>query len=223
MDRQTLLQMFTAAMRHRLQYGAQKHGAETWQELGVDAKFEIERLVENLPTKFSTETVNASAKIFVDIANYAAFAWADLQGLPGRQDREVLPPSTSAFFNFRDLQRRMAAFQVGNDLAGGPEWMALGVMEELGELAHCLLKQHQGIRGYDDPAKFAAECRDAIGDTLVFLSQVTEALGWDLQEIAEETVAHVTKRDWVNHPADADQVATDMGSCLSTKDTKGIK
>lgn len=45
----------------------------------------------------------------------------------------------------------------------------LGIIEEVGEAYHCILKQFQGIRGYDDPVKFKLEFTDAIGDILVYL------------------------------------------------------
>jgi hypothetical protein len=44
----------------------------------------------------------------------------------------------------------------------------LGLVEELGELAHCLLKREQGIRGYDNPSYFIGEYMDAIGDMCIY-------------------------------------------------------
>jgi len=44
----------------------------------------------------------------------------------------------------------------------------LGMVEEIGELAHCLLKRHQQIRGYDDPVFFLEEFKDALGDIGVY-------------------------------------------------------
>ncbi len=205
MDRQTLLQMFTAAMRHQLQHGAAEHGAETWQFLTPrDCAEQLARIMCKIRHE-NTHPHDALTHL-VNLANYAAFAWALLQDLPGR-DNILANGLPEPPLSLGEIQRRMAAFQVGNKLAGGPELMALGVMEELGEFAHALLKHRQGIRGYDDPARFAADARDAIGDCLIYLTQLTDALGWDLQEIIEETVTHVTKRDWVAHPEDADQVA----------------
>jgi NTP pyrophosphatase (non-canonical NTP hydrolase) len=45
-----------------------------------------------------------------------------------------------------------------------------GVLEELGELTHGVLKNYQGIRGFDDPSKFIDHIEDAIGDMMVYLS-----------------------------------------------------
>lgn len=45
----------------------------------------------------------------------------------------------------------------------------LGIVEEIGELVHCILKRYQGIRGYDSPVKFNAEVQDAFGDIGVYM------------------------------------------------------
>jgi hypothetical protein len=44
----------------------------------------------------------------------------------------------------------------------------LGMTEELGELARCCLKRHQGIRGYDDDAFYLERYMDAVGDIGVY-------------------------------------------------------
>lgn len=44
----------------------------------------------------------------------------------------------------------------------------LGMLEELGELAHCSLKRIQGIRGFDDYSFYHDHFRDAIGDIGVY-------------------------------------------------------
>jgi len=45
----------------------------------------------------------------------------------------------------------------------------LGMVEEIGELSHCLLKRIQGIRGFDNPEHFRAEFTDALADTGIYL------------------------------------------------------
>lgn len=203
MDRQTLLSMFTGAMRHRLQYGANKWGAETWQDL--HPRRCIKHVIIRANRLFDAMTNDPlSRNNVVDLANYAAFAWAIIQGLPNKDIS--LPARPVPPLSLRDTQARLAEWQAGNRLAATPELLVLGVMEELGELAHCLLKRAQGIRGYDNPDKFRAESRDAIGDCLIYLTQVAHALGYDLQDVLDETAAQVLKRDWINHPEDADKV-----------------
>jgi len=46
----------------------------------------------------------------------------------------------------------------------------LGVVEEIGELFHGVLKHHQGIRGFDNTDKYRAHTLDALGDIMVYLS-----------------------------------------------------
>lgn len=70
----------------------------------------------------------------------------------------------------------------------------LGIAEEVGELCHAVLKQHQGIRGsYEDHDQ---KIRDAVGDILVFLLDFCNR--YRINALAElETVwAEVKTRDW---------------------------
>jgi NTP pyrophosphatase (non-canonical NTP hydrolase) len=80
-----------------------------------------------------------------------------------------------------------------------PYWQqVMGVVEEVGELSHHLLKQAQGIRGtYDE---HEAEAKDGVGDIVVFLANLCISRGWDLQEIVEETWNKVKQRDWKKDP-----------------------
>jgi len=53
------------------------------------------------------------------------------------------------------MQRALAAWQERNFGQTGtckPEWCLAGMVEELGELAHLLLKRRQGIRGVKEEA-----------------------------------------------------------------------
>jgi NTP pyrophosphatase (non-canonical NTP hydrolase) len=61
----------------------------------------------------------------------------------------------------------------GGDLI---EDLRLGVFEELGELAHALLKRRQKIRGMHDRASFEVKRDDAIGDALVYFANLESAL-----------------------------------------------
>lgn len=70
----------------------------------------------------------------------------------------------------------------------------MGISEEVGELNHALLKQWQGIRGTKE--KLEREAQDAVGDIVIFLSDLCSSRGWDFQEIIETTWAKVKKRDW---------------------------
>jgi NTP pyrophosphatase (non-canonical NTP hydrolase) len=76
----------------------------------------------------------------------------------------------------------------------------LGAVEELGELAHAQLKMRLGIRGKESVHREHAA--DAVADTIIFLSDYCSAMGFDLQQIMEDTWAEVKQRDWVKYPLD---------------------
>lgn len=76
----------------------------------------------------------------------------------------------------------------------------LGAFEELGELAHAVLKQRQGIRGTAEEHEAAA--KDAVADTIIFLADYCTCRGWDLGQIVAETWAFVRQRDWTANKKD---------------------
>jgi NTP pyrophosphatase (non-canonical NTP hydrolase) len=80
----------------------------------------------------------------------------------------------------------------------------MGVVEEVGELSHALLKQEQGIRGAHDEHERLAQ--DAVGDTIVYLADLCTRRGWDLSAIVEATWAEVSRRDWKANPATGESV-----------------
>lgn len=81
-------------------------------------------------------------------------------------------------------------------------WAAvyMGVVEELGELSHALLKQEQGIRGTRD--ELEAKAKDAVGDMVIYLLNLCSLRGWDFQEILDDTWQQVSKRDWTKNRSD---------------------
>lgn len=78
------------------------------------------------------------------------------------------------------------------------EFAMLGMQEELGELAHSVLKQKQNIRGTSEQHEAAG--KDAIGDLLVYLVNFASARGWDVQEIIQQVWDEVKVRDWKKFP-----------------------
>lgn len=70
----------------------------------------------------------------------------------------------------------------------------LGVIEEVGELAHAHLKQEQGIRGTKE--EFEYKKKDAVGDVIVFLADYCTLNNLDLQQCLEDAWAEVKQRDW---------------------------
>ena len=79
-----------------------------------------------------------------------------------------------------------------------PTWMPLvGVMEELGELAHAYLKKEQGIRISENHEE---KLKDAIGDIVIYLADFCTAHDFDLATIVKETWKTVKIRDWIKYP-----------------------
>lgn len=70
----------------------------------------------------------------------------------------------------------------------------LGVVEEVGELSHALLKQDQGIRGSREEHEAAAQ--DAVGDIVIYLADLCTLRGWDLAGCVEAAWSEVSQRDW---------------------------
>ena len=74
----------------------------------------------------------------------------------------------------------------------------LGVVEEVGELSHAILKQVQGIRGTDE--EHDAKQRDAVADIVIFLAGFCYRKGWNLEELILEVWKEVRQRDWKTYP-----------------------
>lgn len=53
--------------------------------------------------------------------------------------------------------------------------LALGVVEEVGELAHAIVKHEQGVRGLGQEKAFKAAAADAIGDIWIWAAQAVSA------------------------------------------------
>jgi NTP pyrophosphatase (non-canonical NTP hydrolase) len=74
----------------------------------------------------------------------------------------------------------------------------MGAVEELGELAHHLLKRKQGIRG--DAAFHTAEIEDAVADCVIFLAGVATHEQFDFGHAVQKAWDRVKERDWTIHP-----------------------
>ena len=68
----------------------------------------------------------------------------------------------------------------------------LGVVEELGELAHAVLKREQGIRRDED---HLANEKDAIGDVCIYLLDYCNRRGFNLLELINTAWEEVRERD----------------------------
>jgi len=78
------------------------------------------------------------------------------------------------------------------------EQVVLGMVEEMGELAHHVLKRDQHIRHEDHEA----EIRDACADLVIFMCGLADLEGFELMEVISETWSKVKQRDWVKFPQD---------------------
>jgi NTP pyrophosphatase (non-canonical NTP hydrolase) len=86
----------------------------------------------------------------------------------------------------------------------GIEWMALGAAEEVGEVAHVVLKARQKIRrhqaGMDEKA--LDDLADGVADTVVYLMQLCSHAGIDFGKALFSTAEEVMKRDWKKKKTD---------------------
>ena len=97
----------------------------------------------------------------------------------------------------RDIQIQHLEWQRKNFGRLPPVDSILGVVEEVGELAHSYTKNKQGIRVDQDHIK---KMRDAVGDITIFLISLCSAMDWDYQNVVNETWKEVSSRDWVSFP-----------------------
>jgi NTP pyrophosphatase (non-canonical NTP hydrolase) len=79
--------------------------------------------------------------------------------------------------------------------------MTLGMCEEVGEVAHAVLKGSQKIREGVNGFPKDLVC-DGIGDNHIYANQLLSFLEISMEECVRKTVSHVLKRDWTNNPLD---------------------
>lgn len=96
----------------------------------------------------------------------------------------------------KDLQKEVAVWATHN--FGNNREPFLGVVEEVGELAHSILKRKQGIRGSE--VEHNADIADAVADIVIYLADFCESEKIDLQTCVESTWNEVKKRDWIKFP-----------------------
>jgi NTP pyrophosphatase (non-canonical NTP hydrolase) len=76
----------------------------------------------------------------------------------------------------------------------------VGMLEELGELAHAVLKMAQGIRGSEQEHRNAAA--DAVGDINVYCAGLCNKLNLNMDECIEVAWGQVKNRDWTKNKVD---------------------
>ena len=100
----------------------------------------------------------------------------------------------------REIQYEQEVWSKNNFHDRRPYWAALGVCEEIGELAHTILKREQRIRVSESEDDINFLEMDAIGDIVIFLMEFCNQRGYDLQTIIETTWNTVRQRDWKKFP-----------------------
>lgn len=93
----------------------------------------------------------------------------------------------------KDLQRKQSEWSALNFPDQKKYQCLLGLVEEVGELAHAHLKAEQGIRTEEN-----LECkrRDAVGDIVIFLAGYCNHHGLDLEQCIADAWEEVRIRDW---------------------------
>ncbi len=98
-----------------------------------------------------------------------------------------------------ELQRNHSRWLDHNFPNQQPHDALLGLVEEVGELAHAHLKHQQGIRGYTDVI-YREEVGDAIGDIVIYLASYCNTNDFNLALEVKKTWDAVRKRDWKEDP-----------------------
>jgi NTP pyrophosphatase (non-canonical NTP hydrolase) len=103
-------------------------------------------------------------------------------------------------FDFEQLQLEQELWQEMNFPNSGIHECFYGVVEEIGELSHALLKMDQGIRGTKQ--EHTAEAKDAVGDIVIYLAGLCNKRGINLQSAVETAWREVKQRNWIKYPRD---------------------
>jgi NTP pyrophosphatase (non-canonical NTP hydrolase) len=105
-----------------------------------------------------------------------------------------------------ELQGRLKQWQENNfdDNCTGPEWMALGAAEELGEVSHIIVKAKQRIREHQAGLNKESleKLADGVADTVIYLMQLCSHVGIDFGRALFYTADTVMKRNWKDNKTD---------------------
>lgn len=113
--------------------------------------------------------------------------------------RLASPPVYGNPKTIRELQVQVSEWSARNFGGGDIAIPALGFFEEAGELARCIVKMEQGIRGTRE--EWLAEAANEIGDNLIKLVDIAARLGLDAHDCVWDRWADgpkpIRERDWV--------------------------
>lgn len=90
--------------------------------------------------------------------------------------------------------------------------MALGVVEEAGEIAHHVLKGTQHVRGGVDGID-KKQVADGVGDNLIFGMQLLSFLGVDAEKELPPVIESVLSRNWVDDPENGKSKERKLPAC----------
>lgn len=94
-------------------------------------------------------------------------------------------------------------FPQEDEMLGNVRDVVYGMVEEMGELCHALLKASQGIRGMGDPAVLREQVIDAHCDLIIFSLGLPKHFEYDLETELQRTWDKVKARDWIADPVGA--------------------
>jgi NTP pyrophosphatase (non-canonical NTP hydrolase) len=100
-------------------------------------------------------------------------------------------------FDLRTFQAEVAEWAERNFGETAAWQTALGVSEEAGEVARVVLKNSQGIRGFETPEALRAHLAKEAADVVIYLAHLLDIVGVDLQWAIATTWERVRQRDWV--------------------------
>lgn len=101
-------------------------------------------------------------------------------------------------YDFQEAQRKWVEHNFPNTNA---DEQLLGVVEEVGELCHAILKSKQKIRGGENQKESMEKEMDAIGDILIYLTGFCNKRGYSVHDILFHTWEQVKDRDWIKYPS----------------------
>lgn len=116
-----------------------------------------------------------------------------------------LDPDVCIPVDISKIQTEHAIWVVHNFPSSTVDTAFKGMVEELGELSHALLKEEQGIREFSSQYKGPAplsDGEDAIADLFIFMLDLCNKKGWDMNRIIARGWREVQKRDWRRFPLD---------------------
>ena len=96
--------------------------------------------------------------------------------------------------SLKEMQKEQEVWADRNFGNRKPYQPILGAAEEVGELAHSFLKMEQGIRGNKED--HIDNMKDSIADCVIFLMDLCNQMGWDMETLVAETWNQVKQRDW---------------------------